>query len=144
MEMTGNKKTFEGNRLSEFGLDVSNCGILNFCCSGNLSLPLKSLRDSRLSVATIFFGTVSAKKKKKKKKKKKSKCADLTELLPARRFLAGVDSNQHAIFTSISGICYYRLSFTVSLTITAIRAIWKRKKKSNKRRVIKRVSSGRK
>ena len=56
---------------------------LNFCCSGNLSLPLKSLRDSRLPAATIFSHG------------QRSKCADLTELLPARRFLAGgVDSNQ--------------------------------------------------
>lgn len=55
---------------------------LNFCCSGNLSLPLKSLRDSRLPAATTFSHS------------QRSKCADLTELLPARRFLAGVDSNQ--------------------------------------------------
>ena len=55
---------------------------LNFCCSGNLSLSLKSLRDSRLPAATTFSHS------------QRSKCADLTELLPARRFLAGVDSNQ--------------------------------------------------
>ena len=54
---------------------------LNFCCSGNLSLPLKSLRDE--PAATTFSHS------------QRSKCADLTELLPARRFLAGgVDSNQ--------------------------------------------------
>lgn len=52
---------------------------LNFCCRGN-SLPLKSLRDEPAD--TTFSHS------------QRSKCADLTELLPARRFLAGVDSNQ--------------------------------------------------
>lgn len=56
---------------------------LNFCCSGNLSLPLKSLRDEPAAGCHYLFAQSA------------QKCADLTELLPARRFLAGgVDSNQ--------------------------------------------------
>ena len=79
---------------------------LNFCCSGNLSLPLKSLRDEPAAGCHYLFAQSA------------QKCADLTELLPARRFLAGggwtvTSSNLY----KYQCICYYRLSFTVLLTV---------------------------